>query len=523
MIATILPSSSNFYAVEYNERKVAQGKAELLEMTNFGYLGNIGTYTCGDLIKFLTDYSSSNKRIVKPQFHVAISCKGQEYSKEELVAIAHQYMKDMGYGSPGQPLLIYSHHDTANNHIHIITSRVDPNGKKINHHHERLRSQEVINRIMGVDESVKLSESVSEALEYRFSTVQQFMAVLETLGYECYMSNDKIVLKRGGIVLEKIPESVIKARCSNESPEKKRKAQLRAIMRKYRDMSSGRKELQDTMRSKFGVSLLFIGPKDQPTGYLIVDHKTKTVFKGSDVCKIKELLQFMSQEERFCRIDAFIDDMLEDNSNLTTMELNKMLRRQFHSKILNGCVLFNGSSFQLSEHVLSTLRSNDRRSWLQSFCPSTSLERDILCKMGKYTHPEKIIIEEKDNSKVQTTVNQLKKIFSDTSDEELTEKIHEDGYKLVIVDDQTFCIDFANRCIINMEEYGFETKRLYARKEGDSISRSKIQLEINDHGTGRNIRKVANQNGGSSDSNREWEVGSKGNYDDIDDEQRLKR
>ena len=30
MIATILPSSSNFHAVEYNEMKVAKGKAELI-------------------------------------------------------------------------------------------------------------------------------------------------------------------------------------------------------------------------------------------------------------------------------------------------------------------------------------------------------------------------------------------------------------------------------------------------------------------------------------------------------------
>ena len=101
MIATILPSSASFYAVEYNERKVSQGKAELLEMTNFGYVGNIGTYTCDELTKFLTDYSSSNKRIEKPQFHVAISCKGHEYTKEELVAIAHQYMREMGYGEMG--------------------------------------------------------------------------------------------------------------------------------------------------------------------------------------------------------------------------------------------------------------------------------------------------------------------------------------------------------------------------------------------------------------------------------------
>jgi hypothetical protein len=45
MIATILPSSANFHAVEYNERKVAQGRAELLEMSNFGYIAIGDAYT----------------------------------------------------------------------------------------------------------------------------------------------------------------------------------------------------------------------------------------------------------------------------------------------------------------------------------------------------------------------------------------------------------------------------------------------------------------------------------------------
>ena len=523
MIATILPSSASFYAVEYNERKVSQGKAELLEMTNFGYIGNIGIYTCEELTKFLTDYTSSNKRIKKPQFHVAISCKGHEYTKEELVAIAHQYMKEMGYGETGQPMLIYSHHDTDNNHIHVITSRVDPHGKKINHHHERLRSQEAINRIMDVDESARLSTSVTEALNYRFSTVPQFMAIMETLGYDCYKANNEVVLKRGGVVQERIPQSVVEARLSTEELDKRRMAQLRAILRKYRDMSSGRKELQDVMKDKFGVSLLFIGPKDKPTGYLIVDHKTKTVFKGSDVCKIKELLQFMSQEERFNKIDAFIDDMLEDNNELTTMELNKLLRRQFHSRILNGCVLFKGSSYTLSGHVLAVLRSNDRRSWLQSFTPSTEQERQVICKMGKYAHPEKIVIEQKDDAKVQKTISQLRELFSETPDEKLMEKIHEDGYMLAIADGHTFCIDFANRNVINMEEYGFDTKRLFAKVRENSVPRTNSMPRMNDHGAGRNVGRLVNQRGGSSDGNREWEVGSKGNYDDIDDEQKLKR
>ncbi|MEE3416482.1 MAG: relaxase/mobilization nuclease domain-containing protein, partial [Prevotella sp.] len=174
MIATILPSSTNFHAVEYNEMKVAKGKAELIEMANFGYIGMLGSYTPKDLTDYLISYSSSNTRIKNAQFHLAISCKGNEYSQEELVRIARQYLKEMGYGEPGQPILIYAHHDTDNNHIHVITSRVDPHGKKINHNHERLRSQEVINRIMGVNEQLRIGEAVSEALQYSFTSIPHF-------------------------------------------------------------------------------------------------------------------------------------------------------------------------------------------------------------------------------------------------------------------------------------------------------------------------------------------------------------
>ena len=521
MIATILPSSATFHAVEYNERKVSQGKAELLEMTNFGYIGSTGTYTWEELTKYLMDYTSSNGRIKKPQFHVAISCRGKEYSKEQLVAIAHQYMDEMGYGYSGQPMLIYAHHDTDNNHIHIITSRVDPYGRKINHNHERLRSQETINRIMGVDETARLNVSISQALEYKFASVPQFMAIMETLGYECFLAKDEVVLKRGGVTQDRVPKSMIENRCRTTGQiDKKRVAQLRAILRKYRDMSSGRKELQELMRSKFGVGLLFLGPKDAPTGYMVIDHKTKSVFKGSDVCKLKELLQFMSKEERFNKIDAFIDEMLEDNNDLTTKDLNKLLQRQFHSKILKGAVLCNGSTYQLSEHVMTTLRSNDRRAWLQSFQPSSEQERDFLCKMGKYSHPEKIELEKKDEEKTKTTVASLSRIFQETPDENLMEKIHEDGYMVAFVDDNTYCIDFENHTVINLAEYGLDVVRLRKKPEE---SKDNVILNVNARGVGRNIGKLVNQRGGSSDGNREWEVGSTGNYDDIDDEQRLKR
>ena len=135
MIATILPSSTTFHAVDYNERKVSEGVAELLEMKGFDYL--IPPYTPDDLKDHLIKYSERNGHIKKPQFHLAISCRGDEYTYKQLLDIAHQYLKEMGYGEEGQPVLIYAHHDTDNNHLHIVTSRVAPDGHKINDHHER--------------------------------------------------------------------------------------------------------------------------------------------------------------------------------------------------------------------------------------------------------------------------------------------------------------------------------------------------------------------------------------------------
>lgn len=69
MIATILPGSSNFHAVGYNERKVSKGVARLIEILNFGSIGTFGKPTPDELIKYLQEYSSSNERILKAQFH----------------------------------------------------------------------------------------------------------------------------------------------------------------------------------------------------------------------------------------------------------------------------------------------------------------------------------------------------------------------------------------------------------------------------------------------------------------------
>ena len=103
MIATILPGSSNFHAVDYNERKVAKGVARLLEIKNFGALGEVRKPTPEELAQFLMEYSSMNPRIQKAQFHAAISCKGYEMSEAQLLDFATSIFKKWAMPNPDNP------------------------------------------------------------------------------------------------------------------------------------------------------------------------------------------------------------------------------------------------------------------------------------------------------------------------------------------------------------------------------------------------------------------------------------
>lgn len=200
----------------YNEHKVSKGLARLIEMRNFGTIGLAGKPTTEELTGYLRKYSSANSRIRKPQFHVAVSCKGREMTESELLDFAHQYLQEMGYAEPGQPWLIYAHHDTDNTHLHIVTSRVAPDGRKIAHSHERRRSQEVIDRILGNDRKKKTEDDIDAARQYTFSSFAQFKAVLTSMGYEAYQKT--------------IPySSSMAARCSGKFPYPKSNSFSKAV------------------------------------------------------------------------------------------------------------------------------------------------------------------------------------------------------------------------------------------------------------------------------------------------------
>ena len=364
MIITILPSSANFHAIAYNEMKVEKGVATLLEAQNILGL-RPENYTPDKLRQFFLDYSSRNTYIQNAQFHVAVSCKGSEYTHEQLLDIAHRYLKEMGYADEGQPLLVYAHHDTDNNHIHIITSRVAPDGHKIDHNHEKRRSHQVTQKIMedfsGQKQEPEVNDIVKEALAYRYTSKAQFCAIMESLGYDCKDDDEKplIHLYRGGGELGTIQVQLIMQHALKDNrPDNRRRQQLRAILQKYRNLSANKEELAAHMKKKFGISLVFVGKADTPYGYILVDHKNKTVFKGGEFLSIKELLQFEDAATRFAKIEKTIDELLADNPKLTTFDINRILYRQFGTRIHKGTVSWNGETIQLRPEVTEQLRQN---------------------------------------------------------------------------------------------------------------------------------------------------------------------
>lgn len=518
MIATILPGSSNFHAVGYNERKVSKGIARLIEILNFGSIGTFGKPTPDELVKYLQEYSSSNERIQKAQFHLAISCKGKEMSEKELLDFAHKYLKEMGYMEPGQPILIYSHYDTSNTHLHIVTSRIDPNGKKINHDNERRRSQDVIDRILGTDRRKQVEKDFDAAKQYTFSSFAQFKAVMSSMGYEVYEKNDTVYIKRGGRVQMKVPFVDFNTLYKYGATDKARARQLRSILMKYRDTCTDKEELKKELKSKLGVDIIFFGKKDSPYGYMLVDHNKKMVFHGARILAVNELLDFATPQERFDRIESFIDDLFTINPKITQGEIYDKLWRK-HAYIKKGVIYFNGQSRPLKQFLADAIARNGRVKWIEGFRPMTEAERDVLCKAGKGMDPSFVSLSSHRDSSYTQTLNHIGKIFADSEIYDVRSRLREERFIIKKDGDNTFAINFSQRIIINLTQEGFDLSRL-KRQYPDKQKQQKQHKQNKSPLTG--IRKLKDAGGGSQSEKREWEVGYKGDYDRIDDGQSLK-
>lgn len=279
MIVKFLEPSANFRGVFYNTDKVAEGKAELMQAVNFGALQAMNEISPKDYWHYLKALSARNKGISEPQLHVAISTTGTTHDKHELTRIAKAWLEKMGYGA--QPYLIYFHKDTGNNHVHIVSTRVDHEGRKISSAFEHVRAVKVLNQVMGLDVDETVKKDLEKARAYRFTTISQFKLILEKQGYTI-KDNDLI---KFGTKLAALDFGKVEFR----DPDPRRSVQLKAIFKKYA-LQYDPAGFTEYMKTKMGVELVFHAKDGKPVyGYTVIDHAQKNVYKGSQVMPLKEL------------------------------------------------------------------------------------------------------------------------------------------------------------------------------------------------------------------------------------------
>ena len=163
MIAKISSTENLGGALGYNFKKVEKGEASILHAAEL-YQNKEGRYTMEDVLVDMEALIPKKCRTKKTVFHCSLNPHPDEkLSDETLMQIAREYMEALGYGN--QPYIVFKHNDIAREHIHIVSLRVDSEGRKINDKFEKRRSKKITDALekrFGLIPSSKVADKAVE-------------------------------------------------------------------------------------------------------------------------------------------------------------------------------------------------------------------------------------------------------------------------------------------------------------------------------------------------------------------------
>ncbi len=141
MVAKISVGSSLYGALAYNGEKINEAKGRLLT-TNRIYNDGSGTVDINKAMEGFFTFLPQQMKTEKPVVHISLNPHPEDVLTDtELQDIAREYLEKMGFGN--QPYLVFKHEDIDRHHLHIVTVRVDENGKSINTRNNFYRSKQI--------------------------------------------------------------------------------------------------------------------------------------------------------------------------------------------------------------------------------------------------------------------------------------------------------------------------------------------------------------------------------------------
>ena len=312
--------------LQYNERKVEEGKAAVVYSQ--------GLDNPDKPLETFERYERGSRRCEKMSFHMSVNpSRTDGMTEDQVVAFTKELMEGLGYGD--QPFIIYRHNDINREHYHIVSVRVDKDGRKISDKYEHRHCQELMKELAQKygfsvgkgekheeDEKKKNSEKVNyqrfdpekgdymkqieelveQAMKYHFTTGEQFKMLMRQFGVDVdyQMVKRQAMMTFAGInpknghrctapipakdlkvpSVEEIRQHIEDAKKEKRSKEKQRAANLVRIALKY-----GKSELHTRrILRKKNIGMVFSRTKEGKIfGVTFIDHQTRCVFKSSEL------------------------------------------------------------------------------------------------------------------------------------------------------------------------------------------------------------------------------------------------
>lgn len=334
MVAKITTPNSISKALNYNEKKVQKGSAECLYAGNF--LKDVKELNFYKKLNHFNRLIDLNTRAKTNTLHISLNFDPSEkIGKEKLVQIATTYMDKIGFGN--QPYLVYEHHDAGHPHIHIVTTSIQENGKRIvTQNIGRNQSQKARKEIEEAYGLVKASgrkatidpdvvtqkikygnmdikRSITNVLNtvihrYRFTSLPELNAVLKLYNLEADRgSMDGRIYKNAGLHYRILDSNGNKIGVPIKASSIYFKPTLTFLEKKFKDNEELRKPFMRKLKTsidwtiarkpasidhfirlleKEKVATLLHKNKDGfAYGVTFIDYRSSCVFKGSDVGK----------------------------------------------------------------------------------------------------------------------------------------------------------------------------------------------------------------------------------------------
>lgn len=332
MVAKISIGSSLYGALAYNGKKINEGKGKLL-VTNKIFDDGTGKV---DIYQTVEDFKCCmplQVRTEKPVIHISLNPHPDDKLTDvELADIARKYMEKLGYGS--QPYMVYKHEDINRHHLHIVSIRVDENGKCLDnaynfhrskaitreiekeyglHTAERRRTMkaEPIQKVDFSEGNIKkqIGNTVKALMRYQFQSLGEFRALLslynvtveetkgEAHGREYHGLVYSVVDERGNKTGNPFKSSILGKDAGYEAlvkrfafskkqiQEKKSAIQTRNAVANVLRQTAGRREFVEQLKNK-GIDTVF---RKTDTGRIygatFIDHNTACVLNGSRLGK----------------------------------------------------------------------------------------------------------------------------------------------------------------------------------------------------------------------------------------------